>query len=225
MSYSYDQISDLLLETGGFDLTFDVEYPLSEQLDVGASVENIPIKAAVLTNKASFSTEYGLDVPSTVLSSVLADPSSFNYEDFLDLPEEDPALVYGTGEIEIIRPVKIGLVAGWHMFDSKAFRLTFIPNIKFGFEEVKAVVESENLDPYSFLFDFGVKADMRLLNDFLGFSFASNYIDKVWEQNLGMFINIRILEIDLAVSSESSDFVQSFLGSGIGVTAAVKLGF
>ena len=40
--------------------------------------------------------------------------------------------------------------------------------------------------------------------------------DMIWKEQLGLMLNLRVMEVDFLVGSQSDDFVKSFAGAGLG---------
>lgn len=54
---------------------------------------------------------------------------------------------------------------------------------------------------------------------------ASSRENEIFCQSVGFMFNFRVLELNVAVASQSADFLRSFQLAGLGVKTSVKLGF
>ena len=72
--------------------------------------------------------------------------------------------------------------------------------------------------------DAGIKVKFDLFN-ILALTASSNYEDMIWKEQLGLMLNLRVLEVDFLVGSQSDDFVKSFAGAGLGASLGMKFGF
>jgi hypothetical protein len=59
----------------------------------------------------------------------------------------------------------------------------------------------------------------------LGVDVSSAYLNQIFIHKIGVMLNVRVLEIDAALSLQGSDFVNSFSMSGIGAAVGVRFGF
>ena len=114
----------------------------------------------------------------------------------------------------IVRPFKIGFNANWRVFNNKLLILS--PMIQFKFADFTL----ENL--LGFGFDYSITAKSHL-GPFIP-SFTTSCFDSVFSQQLNIALNLRLFEIDLLVSTQSTNFFKSFAGSGLGVGVGFKVG-
>ncbi len=56
-------------------------------------------------------------------------------------------------------------------------------------------------------------------------SLGMHYNDRKWKNSLDFALNLRAFQLDFGVSFQSTDFVKSFLGAGLGVNFGLKLGW
>ncbi len=206
---TYDSITNAF-SFGGFDITVYGEYELFEFLDVGAFLTHIPIVPSNLdcSFKYSASIDFSMD---GILNSVNKQEESelykFNYElSDNQATENDIA--------RIVRPFKIGFNANWRVFNNKLLILS--PMIQFKFADFTL----ENL--LGFGFDYSITAKSHL-GPFIP-SFTTSCFDSVFSQQLNIALNLRLFEIDLLVSTQSTNFFKSFAGSGLGVGVGFKVG-
>ncbi len=192
----------------GFDISASVEQKVLESLVAGAYLR-LPIVPGTLGYSTGMNCKVGFEAKSVVaLVSKEENASSFT--------SEMSDISYGNEPYVINRPMRFGIQCAWRPFGSWC-----------SFNGLLGLGLNEPFSKYGkttcFLeYDFG--CDMLLFH-VLGFNLSSNYYNKVFTQQLGLVINLRILEIDVGVSVQGSDFARSFCASGIGAYAAVYIGF
>ena len=206
---TYDSITNAF-SFGGFDISVYGEYELFEFLDVGAFLTHIPIVPSNLdcSFKYSASIDFSMDgILNSVNSKEESELYKFNYElSDNQATENDIA--------RIVRPFKIGFNANWRVFNNKLLILS--PMIQFKFADFTL----ENL--LGFGFDYSITAKSHL-GPFIP-SFTTSCFDSVFSQQLNIALNLRLFEIDLLVSTQSTNFFKSFAGSGLGVGVGFKVG-
>ena len=209
-NFSYDFIGQIFSK-GGFDFSLYGEYQLFEFLDIGAFLTHIPIVPSNLncSYKYSASIDFSMDGLLNMFSEEKTEEFyNFNYELSENKASENDIS-------RVIRPFKIGFNANWRVFNNKL--LVVSPMIQFKFADFTL----ENL--LGFGFDYKITATSHL-GPFIP-SFSTSYIDSVFSQQLNIALNLRLIEIDLMISTQSTNFLQSFAGSGLGVGVGVKVGF
>jgi hypothetical protein len=70
----------------------------------------------------------------------------------------------------------------------------------------------------------GLSARCDLSNIFIT-TIGINYNDRRWKNSIDFVLNLRVFEFDLGISFQSSDFVKSFQGAGLGVAVGFKFGW
>ena len=73
-------------------------------------------------------------------------------------------------------------------------------------------------------FEYELEADVLLIGIF-GFSASSIYKNQIFTNSLGLQFNFRVVELDIAVGVQGSDFFKSFAGTGAVAQVALKFGF
>ena len=58
-----------------------------------------------------------------------------------------------------------------------------------------------------------------------GLNLSTEYTKKIFAHSVGIMLNFRAIEFDIAAAVCSPTFVQSFKGEGLCASAAVKLGW
>lgn len=206
---TYDSITDAF-RYGGFDISVYGEYQLFEKLSVGAFLTHVPIVPSNLscTNKytatMNFEMEGLLDSLSSEEETELV-KYDYNLSDN-QATENDVA--------RIVRPFKIGFNANWKPFDNNLLILS--PMIQFKFADFTL----ENLLGFGFDYKITAKSYLGPLEP----SFTTSCIDSVFCQQFDLALNLRLIEIDLMISTQSKNFLKSFAGSGLGVGVGFKVG-
>ncbi len=203
-----DSIFDSLKAGFGFDIMISGEQKFLESLIAGGYLR-CPIVPGKLGYSTGMNCKVGFEAKSIVsLVSQEEGTSSFSSEmsDF----------EYGIEEYVINRPMRLGMQFAWRPFGAWC-----------SFNGLLGVGINEPFSKYGkttwFMeYDFGCDI---LLFHILGFNVSSSYYNKIFAQQLGIVLNFRVLEIDLGVSAQGSDFARSFHASGVGAYAAVYIGF
>ncbi|MCR4630901.1 MAG: hypothetical protein K5786_04655 [Treponema sp.] len=79
-------------------------------------------------------------------------------------------------------------------------------------------------DTSEFYFQYYLGLTVNIIN-MLKFSLSSEYTKQIFVQQAGFVLNLRIIEIDLGLSMQSSSFAKSWLGSGFGGYLVFSMGF
>lgn len=211
--FAYDSVSNAFAH-GGFDISLYGEYQLFESLSVGASLTHVPIIPSNLscTNKYTASVNFEMDglLDSLVKKEETEEESELFKYDYT-LSENEAA---EEANCKLVRPFKIGFNANWKVFYNNL--LIVSPMIQFKFADFTL----ENL--LGFGFDYKITATSHL-GPFIP-SFTTSYIDSVFSQQLDIALNLRLVEIDFMISTQSTNFFKSFAGSGLGVGVGFKVG-
>jgi hypothetical protein len=200
----------------GFDLGLGIEYPLYSWLDVGVDIVNLPIPflGAKINNYMH------------LRDNAYIDTSYINIADMIDgdfeLPDEayknfdlDPDYEgYSKNGITAYRPFKMLFYAYYRPFDRHI--LTLIPSAGFSISRLYTQIGA---------FEGGLSARLDLGNMFAT-TLGINYNDRKWKNSIDfMLFNFRLIQIDLGLSMQSPDFVQSWRGAGFGIDFSLKLGW
>ncbi|MDR2897784.1 MAG: hypothetical protein LBU99_03140 [Spirochaetaceae bacterium] len=209
-SFTYD-VSNLntFLEGKGFDLSLDVEYALFPILDLGLSVDSIPIVPAVLNKKIGFSTE----LVNIEMENALDQLINGSFE-IPELPD------FGNMELEyseeaaqkVFRPMTFDVYALFRPLKSNF--LVLRPNIALSFFTVYGKP----------VFGAGVLAQMNVLRVF-SLDLGIGYKELLWKTQLGFMLNLRVLQLNVKATLQSQDFVGMFKASGLDVAVGFRLGF
>lgn len=206
-----------MLSVGGIDFSIAAQYPVLPFLDVGASIRHIPAVAGKLN--------YRSHVPVTValegsVQDMLLDGAMPDFENAVNMPDLDgiPSELETFG---VRRPLKIGINAavrplfGWRWF-------TVSGGVDFCFR----LNGEEGLD--MFFVDYDLALDLKGSigsHELAALRLASSRENEIFCQSVGFMFNFRVLELNVAVASQSADFLRSFQLAGLGVKTSVKLGF
>jgi len=200
----------------GYDFRLGMEYPFNSRLDVGLDIVNIPIPfaAAKLNHYSRLNGKVVINTGSIDLTD-LADEAK-EPKDVLDDVwdyENEFTSEYDSDGKEISRPFSMLLYANYRPFGSRIFSL--IPSLGFSINR---------LYPQIFSLEGGLNIRFDFANIFIPV-FGINYNDRKWKNSIDFALNLRIIEIDFGVSSQSQDFIKSFQGAGLGVNFGIKLGW
>jgi hypothetical protein len=193
-----------LLNSGGFDISLDAAYDLLPELAVGLSLTQIPILPAHLSQKNMLSANFSASVED-ILGQLGSSDASYYTTDY------DYAFTASEEAIAIRRPFKCGAFC------------TYTPKGVFSFFSAKPWLNLV-MDGAAVSMDGGVKAQANFAN-LLRVNLSSSYANYVWEERLGLEFNVRLLELDIGLSSISANFLNSFLLSGARLEVGMHLGF
>ena len=208
-SLSTDAILNALGK-GGVDISLYGEYKLLSNLDVGAFLAQIPLAPAKLScgYKYSANIDFSMD---GILSLLSNDKESDLFNLDYNLSDNEAA---ENDIIRFVRPFKIGINANWRVFDSNILIISPMIQLKFADFTLR--------NSLGFGFDYSVTAKSYLGP--LVPSFTSSYVNSIFAQQLTIALNLRVIELDFVVSTQSRNFFRSFAGSGLGVGIGFRLG-
>ncbi len=186
-----------ILSSGGIDLSADLQYELFPWLTLGGRVVNFPIQQARLDQGSI------LQATETVTT---VDPSTNSGNPFKTTSTSSWTQTLGT--ISVIRPFEARAVVSLYPFSDPW--LSFTPSLGVGVWNGVYLNGGLNM-----------VIDGR---HWAHLSFNSDYQYGLWSQTVGLGLNVRLFEVDLAVGGTSTDFVQSFT-DGVMAAVDVKLGF
>lgn len=199
---SASEVINKLVASSGLDFSGSASMTLFPRiLDVGARVKHLPLIPARLSDRTRLQATYTFN-----MDDLLGNMDNIN--DAMN-SDEDSSFTSDTKAISVYRPFKFGFNAVYTPFGNPLVSLE--PNLDLG---VYANV----------YVDAGLKAKLDLLNIF-AVTLSTNYEDMVWKEQLGLMLNLRVLELNFQVGSQSDDFVKSFAGAGLGASLGLKLGF
>jgi len=195
----------------GFDLSLGAEYPLFNWLDIGVDITNIPLFLAKLNNYMGLDGEAFFDSSRINIADLISGGEI--PDDAYGFPTDSEIRYYNNGSKKIYRPFTMLSYVKYRPFKTPIF--TLIPSLGFSFNPLYARHAS---------FEGGLSLQLNLANIFIH-TIGINYNDRKWKNNINFILNFRAVELDFGVSFQSSDFVKSFRGAGLGVNAGLKLGW
>lgn len=212
-------VSDLFNQSG-FNLSACVEYPIFNTLDIGAFTR-IPVVPARL--------KYGSSAYARLKETKIGNISDLANGGSLPSFSTD-MLEYGisqngTGALNDVyivnMPFRLGAEGAWRPFGKW---LTFRPMIGFGTRNPFGE-DTKGWDKFwaNTYMEYGFGAELTILY-LLGIDFAHEYVQQVYTNSLGVRVNIRLVEIDVKVSTSSTDFTKCWNIAGATATVGVHVG-
>ncbi len=197
-----------LARAAGVDISALVEYPLLDTLDIGGYA-NIPIVPARLKGKVTATATLSAQCDSIL--RVITDDSKF------EKTAEITDAVYSDANYYVNRPMRLGGECAWR------------PVGKWLTLRGSAGLALRN----PFGKDFSIKSvypEYRLGVEIVGIgmfglNLSTEYTKKIFAHSVGIMLNFRAIEFDVAAAVCSPTFIQSFKGEGLCASAAVKLGW
>ena len=195
-----------ILDNAGLDVTVSASYDLYRYLTIYGSTR-IPVIPSKITKKMEMTASSTMTTSLVEISGGTMPSPTF---DFQKGNIED-------AEISINRPLKINLYGKFHPFDGV---MDYYGGIGIGIEHPFA---GDGLEA-DFYFDYmlGLRVGFwNVLNIYL----TTQRLDLIYSHKLELNMNFRILELSIGVSADSSSFLQSFRGAGLGAYIKVATGF
>lgn len=194
-----------ILKQGGVDLDLSVMYGFFPSLDIGGTLKHIPIVPSKLRDPVVFTADANLAMEA-VLSKVLSKK------------ELKPTVNFNQGFVSadsktIIRPFRINVFAHWRVFKTRIFVVSPEITLRLGGDAFRT--------PLGMGYKIHAQGNFGPFSPFV----STSYKDSMFIQKVGFLLNLRALELDLAISSRSQDFLKSFLGKGLGLNLGIILGF
>jgi len=196
----------------GYDFGLCVELPQSDQLDVGVNIVNIPIPFAAaklyhytqLGGSLSVDTSY-MDMNGMTEGGIPEDAFSFS--------TEEQTFGYNSAGQKVYRPFVTLFYANYRPYYSPV--LVFIPSLGFSINKLYNSPGSV---------EGGLYTRIDLANIFIT-TLGINYNDHAWKNSIDFNVNLRALQIDFGLSTQSSHFIKSWQGAGLGINFGVKTGW
>lgn len=188
----------------GFDLGLSVEHRIFNTLQGGAYVR-IPCVPGHLTYSADVVSSYNLYLPGfkEMINGDYDDPE---YQEF----EKS----YGTEGKYLSRPFRTGLQFAWRPFGRWC---TF--GAAGGYAGKYMFTEQ-----YKGYFEYDLSCEARFFH-MIGGWVKTQYLNELFKHEAGLILNFRVCELNLGVSLQGADFVNSFKGSGAGAFVNFAIGF
>jgi hypothetical protein len=206
-----DNAWDIARNNLGYDLSLGAEYPLYDNLDVGVDIINIPLVMASLNHYMQIDGEVYFDSSKIDIASI-ANGEGFP-KDAYSYPEDMQIKYNNDGSVKIYRPFTMLFYGKWRPFESPV--LSLIPSLGFSLNPLYTELGS---------IEGGLSLRLDLANFFIT-TIGINYNDRRWKNSIDFVFNLRLFEIDIGISSQSSDFAKSFQGAGLGVNVGLKIGW
>lgn len=186
--------------SGGLDLGLGAEYPLMSALTLGATLKSVPIVPARLGYSSTYSSNLTMNVDNLLM----------NYNDKPIATSTDSSAVYTDDGTEyVLRPFKFGVNAAYKPFASGI--IAVMPDVALAVRKGVYV-------------DFGLKGRLNLKNVWI-LTLGTGIEDLVWRQSVTSTLNLRIVQFDLSVGSQSQDFLKSFQGAGLYISLGSRIGY
>lgn len=208
-------VQDTLLSTdgcGGVDLALQVEFPLSQKLDCGIYT-NVPIFHGVLKNCLSGSADFSASTEG-FLNHFTGDDTS---GDAFEMDYSISGLKSTSDWYYVNRPFRLGAELAFRPFGSW---FTIHPKVGVAVRNPFG----NDFDISSIYPEYSLSADFNLFK-ILGASICTEYTDKVFVHSLNLFLNARVVEINIFAGTSSADFLKSFNLSGLKAGVGFSFGF
>lgn len=200
------------LQSGGFDLNAEVEYPLFRTFDVGVYTR-IPVVPGKLPYSVSGTVAYSAQV-----DAILDSLSSGNSVSTTTDGPTFSKLVFNSNSYSVNRPLRLGVEGAWRPFGKWC---TFLPSVGLGARNPFGEDFNWATSMYP---EYNLGVDMRFFY-VLGLNFATSYQKQIFVQSVGLVLNLRVVEIDVTVASCSANFLKSWGVCGINAIVGIKVGF
>ncbi|GHV20190.1 hypothetical protein FACS189494_03460 [Spirochaetia bacterium] len=197
----------------GLDLALEGRFALFPILDVGTTINHIPIIPSTLRYKSGLDLNIDVNIPnplspdwaSEIMAGNLPGEPKFNTDIKFSNSEPTSKLV--------MRPTRFDFYLMLKPFSSQL--LVIKPMVGFSLNTVLAKSSTLN---------WGV--DVRLnLPAIFSVTIGTGAREEIWKQHLGIELDFRVFELDFGVALQGTSFVNSWQGKGIGAALAVKFGF
>lgn len=200
IKFETDKIEESLRSGYGFDLGGSVAYNLSKSFFVEATCR-IPVYPGYLDNKATVNGGFDYKVKLTDFES-----SEKETKDITITNEKE--------KLSMHRPLKLNLYVDKNLLGS-----LFNARAGAGFG-IRRPFCSEAIFYPEYYLGFTLN-----LIDIFKLGVSTQYKDQLFIHQVGTTLNIRVLQIDLGLSSQSTSFTKSMSVAGIGAYAYVSMGF
>ena len=185
----------------GFDLGAYLALPFSNSLSLDFDVR-IPLTPGHIYKKSTVTSHYSYDAKFSEISkgeSVQENPTFTGYQDT---------------DLAIHRPLKFNVY-----LDKNLLGTLFNARAGGGFGIRHPFAEDAQFYP-----EYYVGLTFSLI-DLFKLGVSTQYTDQVFIHQLGTTFSLRFVQVDLGVSTQSSNFKKSFEGAGVGAYAYMTVGF
>lgn len=189
----------------GFDIQATLDYELTKYLTLSGTLKT-PVVPARLTYRIPMTIEssYETSIMSLTQGSTEAPEVSTNFGDM-------DRVMY-----KINRPLKLNVNANFHPWNGI---MEYYAGLGIGFDHPFA----SNPFDRGYYFDYILGTRFGLFN-LLNVYLSTERTDRLFINKAMLSLNIRLVEIDVGVASESTSFIKSFQAGGLGGFANVKVG-
>lgn len=200
VTFDADKIQSTLLSGYGFDIGGGVSFDITKSFTVGATA-HIPLIPGHLNYKSTIQGGFDYCIP-------LQD-----YEN-AEKTERETTVTNSKERLSVHRPLKLDIYADKNMLGT-----LFNARAGAGFGIRRPFSEAAVFYPEYYL-GFTVN-----LIDILKVRVSTEYTDQLFKHELGTTLNVRIVQFDIGVSSQSSSFKKSMAVAGLGGYAYLTMGF
>ena len=209
-------------DSAGFDLKARAEYALLDNLDVGGYV-NVPLFPGSLKHRLSATAKISANLDPILDYYTNGEPKEEGQNPWHINPENPKDMFSGfktdsSEKFYINRPFRLGIEAAFRPFGNNWFfihpKLGLAMRNPFGKDfSIASIYPEYSLEVQASLFDV------------LGLNLCTQYTDKVFMHSLGIFANLRIMELKLQIGTGSGSFLKSFNLSGVKASLGFSFGF
>ena len=211
-----DQMKEVIIKGAGIDLSASVQYPLLEDLDLGAYT-TIPIIPGTLHNKISGGVTFSAVSEEGILDWLTSNDENKGDNPFnIEGPNQTP-MTAEKAEYRVSRPFRLGVEAAWRPIGN-----WFVLHPMLGVA-MRNPVGDEGFALDRIYPEYRLALDMTFLY-VLGLSVSTQYIDQVFAHTIGLSLNTRILELDASVGVCGADFLKSFTIRGVQANVGFRIG-
>lgn len=188
----------------GVDLDLTYMKQINSELTVGGNI-HFPIVPGRITNLVNYRYEYDMEFSASDFANLDSDSFNDNSE---SETEYDNDIV-----LKVNRPLKLMGKLNYSPFNS-----IFLYEVGLGFGVHHPFVEGT----YAYI-EYFLALSIHL-GGLFETKLSTEYTDQIFKNQLQTKLNLRIVELDLGVSLESSAFAKSFSTSGFGAFVSVSAG-
>jgi len=190
----------------GFDIATSLTYPLFDFLSLTGNLR-FPVFPGQLGYKFSVDTEMNFETSADKIIS--GDLGSRNFDSEVSSAS--------SASYTINRPLKFSLFADFTPFGDWVL---FTGGLGMGFRHPF----TDDKDSFEVFGEYYLGGKI-MLGNILSAGLSSQYYEKLFIHQIDFKANVRIFELDFGISSQSSDFLKSCSGGGIGSFITVRMGF
>lgn len=200
ISFDAEKIEAAFRSGYGFDLGGGVTYPITNSFLVSGTCR-IPVFPGYLDNKATINGGFEYKMKLTDFESS-------------EKKTRDVTVTNETAKLVVHRPLKLNVYAEKNLLGT-------LFNLKGG---AGFGIRRPFCDAAVFYPEYYLGFTLNLI-DIFKVRLSTEYTNQLFIHQLGTTLNIRILQLDLGVSTQSSSFTKSMAVAGIGAYAYVTMGF